>query len=66
MERDPTACTDLGSVGTGAVKRENTFVDQFKTEYITWIMSFLIARMVSEPDYDKERRWRRVDEDGKV
>ena len=71
FDRDPTACTDPGSVGAGGVDRfgelsvqtGNKFTDQWKAEAFAQIMPFVIARMVSGPDYDRERRWRRTYED---
>ena len=70
-ERSTDACSDPAAIQAGGLEQfrgdlhiqtesGNKFVDHWKSESFARIMPFVITRMVSGPDYDEDRRWRRT------
>ena len=71
IERDAGACADPAALRRGVLERHgnlhiqtgNDFVKQWQSQYFSQIMPFVIPRMCSGPDFDKENRWRRTSDD---
>ena len=71
LDKTATSCTDAATVRAGALSRYgelhvgtgNTFLNQWKTEYTSLALPFVIPRAVSGPDYEESKRWRRRDDE---
>ena len=67
VERSAAAASDPATLREGALTRYgdltvetgNKFIPQWHGKYFSQIMPFVIPRMVSGPDFDPEKRWRR-------
>ena len=70
LDRSTQACTDPASLREGALERYGDLcvriwskrIFQWHSKYFSQVLPFVIPRMVSGPDYDPERRWRRVED----
>ena len=70
VERSAAAASDPATLREGALTRYgeltvhtgNKFIPQWQGKYFSQIMPFVIPRMVSGPDFDPEKRWRREKE----
>ena len=71
LDKSAEACTDASAIQTGALDRYgelhidtgNTFVNQWRTEYTSMAIPFVIPRCISGPDYPYAERWRRRDDE---
>jgi hypothetical protein len=67
LDRSTASCTDPDILRKGALERYgglhvqtgSRFIDQWQSKYFSQVLPWVIPRMVSGPDYDPERKWRR-------
>ena len=67
QDKSPQACSDPATLRQGALERYGDLfaetggklVPQWESKYFSQVLPFVIPRMVSGPDYDPSRRWRR-------
>ena len=70
LDRSTAACTDPATLRAGGLQRYgemnvqagSRFINQWESKYFSQVMPFIIPRMVSGPDYDSTRRWRRKED----
>ena len=68
LDKSPMACSDPASIEAGGFRKYgelhaetgNIFVNQWRTEYISQALPFVIPRCVSGPDFPGAKRYRRA------
>ncbi len=67
LDKSPEACSDPALVRAGGFARygemhtqtDNTFLNQWQTQYTSQVLPFVIPKCVSGPDYPGQLRYRR-------